>query len=194
MSDRPKIHGFCAAGCKWETVHKDEFEKSATWIRQRFEDDGSLHFQTKKEYKIFAPKDTHGKFTCRLTWAVSVGGVRHEFVIDIPIGDIYADSFVFRPLAIASYTGGCSFTYDLAGVRYTEKQEFGDTLEISGIANDLTVTGATEVFLYNADASIKGENGDGVPEVTTADDGKFLVVENGAWVAKQITTAEEVEV
>lgn len=33
MSDnKPKIYGFCKAGCQWETVHKGEFDASATWI------------------------------------------------------------------------------------------------------------------------------------------------------------------
>lgn len=26
---KPKIHGFCAAGCEWEVPHKDEFDKYA---------------------------------------------------------------------------------------------------------------------------------------------------------------------
>ena len=26
VSDKPKISAFCEAGCKWETVHRSEYE------------------------------------------------------------------------------------------------------------------------------------------------------------------------
>lgn len=33
MSDKPRIDGFCAAGCRWETVHKEDFIKSASIVK-----------------------------------------------------------------------------------------------------------------------------------------------------------------
>lgn len=197
MSNKPKIYGFCAAGCKWETVHKDEFDKSASLIRQRIEDDGSCYLQLGKEYKIFAPKDTDGNFTCTLTFSFLIGssdGTKFDYNISHTNKDDYADAFTFRFLEQSHAFGYSQIVYELAGVRYKETIPNVSLLAVGLTENYLSVKGATEVFLYNADASIKGEKGDGVPEVTTADDGKFLVVENGAWVAKQITTAEEVEV
>ena len=34
MSDKPKIFGTCPAGCLWETVHKDDFLRSASIVKQ----------------------------------------------------------------------------------------------------------------------------------------------------------------
>lgn len=51
MSNKPKIWANCDAGCKWETVHKDDFQSSAAFIRQSVTDNGSF-----KEYNLEAGK------------------------------------------------------------------------------------------------------------------------------------------
>lgn len=40
MANKPKIYANCKAGCLWETVHKDDFQRSAAFIRQSVEDNG----------------------------------------------------------------------------------------------------------------------------------------------------------
>lgn len=42
MSNKPKIYSNCKAGCLWETVHKDDFQRSAGFIRQNVIDNGSF--------------------------------------------------------------------------------------------------------------------------------------------------------
>lgn len=41
MSNKPKIYANCKAGCSWETVHKDDFQRSAAFVRQNVEDNGT---------------------------------------------------------------------------------------------------------------------------------------------------------
>lgn len=41
MSNKPKIYAHCKAGCLWETVHKDDFQRSAGFIRKNVEDNGT---------------------------------------------------------------------------------------------------------------------------------------------------------
>lgn len=49
MSNKPKIYANCKAGCSWETVHKDDFQRSAAFIRQDVIDNGTF-----KEYHLEA--------------------------------------------------------------------------------------------------------------------------------------------
>lgn len=42
MSNKPKIYANCKAGCLWETVHKDDFQRSAGFIRQNVTDNGTF--------------------------------------------------------------------------------------------------------------------------------------------------------
>lgn len=49
MSNKPKIYANCKAGCLWETVHKDDFQRSAGFIRQNVTDNGSF-----KEFNLEA--------------------------------------------------------------------------------------------------------------------------------------------
>jgi hypothetical protein len=152
MDNKPKIYAFCPAGCKWETVHKDDFEKSASLIAQSL-DDGACNLQIGKEYKIFAPKDTDGKFTCTLTASYNAESVATGKVIENDYLDEYADSFVFRPLEMSVNADATEIklVYELAGVRYKETIS-GTALSADGIV----LTGATKVYIFNADATISG--------------------------------------
>lgn len=38
MSKKPKIYGFCQAGCKWETIHREELENSAAFLQVPIDD------------------------------------------------------------------------------------------------------------------------------------------------------------
>lgn len=52
MSNKPKIHAFCAAGCKWETVHYSDFQKSAAFVVRRTDDDGNAIVDPLAKYRL----------------------------------------------------------------------------------------------------------------------------------------------
>lgn len=153
MSNKPKIFGSCAAGCLWETVHKSDFEKSASLIRQAIPADGKFYFEQGKEYKIFASKNSNGDFSSTIYF---VFDMTSETDLSCECNDKYADSFTFRFLdyyydEVLEYN---VVVYEYAGVRYKVQYEY----DISTV--QCYITGATEIFLYNADATIKCEDGD----------------------------------
>lgn len=156
LNNKPKIFGYCPAGCKWETVHKDDFERSASIIRLNPDENGYYYLESGKEYKIFADKDSENNFTCTVEFLQNDG---KSYSIDLANEDKYAESFTFRLLeTIVHQTSGnqLSLVYELAGARYA-------TVMI-GLFNlaAIRVTGATSVCLYNADATIYGEKGESV--------------------------------
>lgn len=56
MKDKPTIYAFCPAGCKYETIHADEFQRSAPFIKQELDVRGnaSCNLIVKQQYKIYS--------------------------------------------------------------------------------------------------------------------------------------------
>ena len=52
MSNKPKIYGYCPAGCKWETVHKDDFLNSASVFEMTANVNGRFELEIGKTYKL----------------------------------------------------------------------------------------------------------------------------------------------
>lgn len=175
MSNKPKIYAPCKAGCNWETVHKSDFDASASHIKQNIGEDGICYLEKGKEYKIFAPKNTSGNFTCSLRFAYLSNNVEKTFTITDTNADEYAESFVFRLLAATATTSQIKLVYEIAGVRYSETIS-GSSLALA-TENALYVSGATNVLLYNADATIVAKDGE-TP----------FIGENGNWWIGDIDT------
>ena len=197
MSKKPKINATCAAGCLWETVHRSEFEASASHIEQYVDESGYCNLEKGKEYKIFAEKNTDNQFTCSLVFAHSAGSI----IIENENTDKYAESFVFRMVDISINGSDITLVYELAGVRYEETITASSNPTLL-TKNYLYVSGATKVLIYNADATIlagsgSDESGGGgsseLPSVSVSDNGKFLRVVDGEWTAVSVQEAETVE-
>jgi hypothetical protein len=161
MSDKPKIFASCKAGCLWETVHKDDFEKSASLIRQypQEDEDGSYLLEVGKEYKAI---DTdHIKPAEFLAWlSVDVlatsGAIEKHYILNRPSNpDIYSNSFVFKVLGIEAE----AIIYEFCGVRYSYSAS--GAVRIGAIRLDW----AGELYLYNSDATIKAEYGKSAYEI-----------------------------
>lgn len=131
----PKIYAHCPAGCKWETVHRSEFEQAASHILVYPDVNGYYVLQMGKEYKIFADKMSATAFVCTLT----VSGNE----IWCYTNDEYANFITFKLLKSTA----TELVYELDGVRYKE------TVSNGGEEYALLVD-ATRVYMYNADASI----------------------------------------
>lgn len=168
MSNLPKIHATCKAGCLWETVHRSEFEASASHIKQYIDESGICYLMIGKEYKIFASKNESNQFTCSIAFVYNVGETETTYTFTHTNEDKYAESVVFRLLDAIINTGATTITlvYELAGIRYAETIS-GTSLSLA-TENYLYVSGATSVLLYNSDATIVSEKGaDGAKIVST---------------------------
>lgn len=161
MSNKPKIYGYCAAGCKWETVHRSEVAEWASQVREILQD-GTAYLQLGKEYRITAPKASEGVFDCSLALRGFYPDIGNEgtegtiTTITIPTLDKYADSFVFRLLE-QSIDGSNNVTiiYEIAGIRYshTHYRETGNEYTLLS-ENQIFLTGATSLFVLNSGMSI----------------------------------------
>lgn len=148
MSNKPKIYANCKSGCAWETVHRSEFEQSASHILQYPNEDGSYTLEIGKEYKIFANhNETAFEAELKLLRILN-NNSRYFMPIATPRNDEYADFFVFKLLQV---NGDC-MVYELGGVRYKYKIETSSLYEVISAVG--IVSNATKVLLYNADAEI----------------------------------------
>lgn len=160
MSNKPKIHATCKAGCLWETVHKDDFDASASHIKQYIDESGKAFLIVDKEYKIFSSKDENNQFTCNVIFSYNDNGVTKTHTITHENEDKYAESFVFRLLEASVSADATSITivYEIAGIRYAETIS-GTKLSLIA-ENYIHVFGATKVLQYNANAQIIGTAGE----------------------------------
>jgi hypothetical protein len=83
MSNKPRIYANCPAGCRWETVHKSDFDKSAAYIKQYADSDGCFHLDIGKTYKIntiINPTELLGTwaFAIYATITYSFGGTEYS--------------------------------------------------------------------------------------------------------------------
>ena len=167
MSNKPKIYSFCPAGCKWETVHKEDFEKSAAFIPVAWSGAEENYFlEIGKEYKIFSEKDENNNFTCSISYFYKKNNVVTEHIITWTNADKYANNFNFRLLdAYKNDYGGLTLVYEIAGKRYSDKVFASSTATL--LENEyLNISGASKVLIFNEDAEIvaRGEQGPQGPQ------------------------------
>lgn len=143
--NKPKIYGFCPAGCKWETVHKNDFDKSATYITEQPVSEGVWLLEPNKLYKIFTDK-TGGAYNCVLDFVVG------DDYVSIPYTefDDYRD-YIFVEILLVS-NDAKALIYEINGNRY-----YIDLYDLSGdlTTGMLRVSNAEKVYSYNADANIE---------------------------------------
>lgn len=173
MSKKPSIYGYCPAGCKWETVHRDDFIAAATFVKVGTDDLLSFNeLEVGKQYKIFAGfiDDDYTKgFKCDLYFKYTADTTETVYVINIPNEDKYADSFVFKFLdaivgeeVVSGETRKLTIVYEISGVRYTEDLIVSTDVSVD-TDNCLSVRNYGKgIYLYNdyANYTITGEKGD----------------------------------
>ncbi len=211
MSDYPKIFGNCAAGCRYRAVPYEEFLNSASITRHSRE--GGIYFLEKgRTYRLKNDNSaTEWGFTIVLdaSWNTGSGTAIGMIIIELPAFDKYSKGLKFSLLDVAgvydSSTKKCSFTavYELNGERHTETFVNGDYSADSKPTDDITYRNVAmcqtsdasdlKCWVFNEDAEIKF-SADALPEVTGADNGKFMRVVNGEWSAVALRQAEGVSV
>lgn len=147
---RPKIWATCAAGCRWEAVHKQDFIDAATYVKLNYED--TCYLELGNQYKIFSPNVENVGYGCSITFKYKSGESETLYNFTIPHEDKYANYVVFRLLEASINESGLTLVYEIAGVRYTETIEGTDLSLIE--ENYLYVENADKVYLFNDEASI----------------------------------------
>lgn len=186
---KPKIYGTCPAGCLWETVHKEDFEKSASLIPQYPDENGRYYLEKGKEYKIVCTKSANEDGMYDFGTVHFTDG-RKTIGVDLTISDKYAESCVFRWLDLFEDTNGdLRIVFESAGVRYehdagglTKSDEYRAYIEENEINLDL------KVFLYNADATItvQGEQGKDGETPYIGENGNWWVGETDTGVSANV--------
>lgn len=156
MSDKPKIYGFCQAGCKWETVHKSDFENSATYVKQVAVDD-VYTLQPIKCYKIYSDI-VDSTYYSLIKLSYKENGVEKEHTFGYYVSDIdyYRDYFTFEIINLGANKSNNTIVivYEVSGNRYSEVISVTNP-DVSN--STLTITRANDVYMFNSDANITAE-------------------------------------
>lgn len=187
MSNKPKIKAFCAAGCAWETVHMDDFLKSATFY-EIGQPDGYAIVDAYRKYRIFADKgDENYNVTINFQSPVDVGDDYHTQAT-IPV-DVGRREYFDIEILEAKYTSAGTLSATLSIVYEVNGEE--KTLTVETVNYNLSravlnITGANQVLLYNDTAQILGK--DGVTPVFEVDE--VVTLEAGARAYVHIDNAD----
>ena len=155
MSNKPRIYGFCKAGCQWETVHKDDFLNSASIVKIPKNADGTFTLDPERKYRIVSGI-TDGRWDFSIDISVSHSG--DSILYTIPVEGLeheeFSKSVNFRYLG-TSYDAeiGTYIFYEIDGTRRSSFLFYHKT-EVKSVS--ITLENATEVYLYNEDAEILG--------------------------------------
>lgn len=159
---KPKIYGNCKAGCLWETVHKDDFDRSATWVKQYADEDSVYKLSPIHTYKINSPVSANA-YSCVVSLVYlkysSLTGLTQTAQYDFAISefDEYRAYFYFEILSVKATSTSLTIVYEVNGNRY--KEILQERAFLSGAY--IKVSGANSVYLFNVDASISADLGEG---------------------------------
>lgn len=191
MSEKPKIFATCEAGCLWETVHKDDFMRSASIVRHYPNESGTFVLEPEYKYKIKNANTGDGTgmmFMSSITlYPAGSDKTYTDYQADLPIfEDVpfykYADGTTFRVLDIKvsrrgptpdTLTAYATVIYEVDGIQkeftaYSQDDDglgYFDSIDnFENISLVIYVAGATDVFVYNEDAEILLDTTEAVKE------------------------------
>lgn len=193
MSNKPNIYGYCPAGCKWETVHRDEFERSASII-ECDKTDGRFILDTGKLYKIKKTTSIDSSdygFYITVMYNVHYADKDDELVesntILVSQNGAYKTNMFVRIAHIYLDGTYVKAVFDIDGTITT--YSVGNLTQAEGVGNvKLVINDADECYLVNENAEIMAK---GLPFVSAEDNGKVLCVVNGAWAAVEVTDVSQ---
>lgn len=150
---KPNIYGFCKAGCQWETVHKADFDRSASIVRETPDASGTYKLDPFKVYKV-KTGSTDGKYNAE--FALQNGLVDYWFTYDE--FDEYRDYIIFEILSLSLNDDSTVLTvvYEVNGNRYSDTYTDGSVFRLDEV--ELHILNATEVYLYNTNAEILADS------------------------------------
>lgn len=182
MSNKPKIYGFCAAGCKWETIHREELEEAAAFIL--VEDNGTAgeyrELEKLKKYRIF---QNTNKDDVYLLWdyKLSDGQDWTTYILpntyEIDFGYLNYVDFILLDVSVASGGNSVTFTYQINGVQKTNTVDTSDNPVITA-TNNFEIDCAGKVYLYKDEAGMIVVNGSTSTEkIQKVIDGTTYIIE-----------------
>lgn len=155
MSDKPKIYSNCKAGCLWETVHKEDFMRSAAFIKQTVTDNGTFkEFNLEAGQTCILAGDIATERSGDLYWNVN-------YEIRDALNNVYNDTVTIARDGWDTYirVKHCGVYEQLDGT-YLLYYEINDE-QLTCIVDDPTIVirlmYVDEVYLVNKDAKIIGE-------------------------------------
>lgn len=173
MSNKPKLYGFCDAGCKWETVHRDEFLSSAPMIPCS-DLNGVYYLDPRKAYRIKKSTDFSNSgwgFRIDLVFTVNETGMPYSYTIFESDGKldganfpaVYKEYFPIRLCDLYSSEIAGHGVYRFAVVEHeggTKIINMGEVSTAETYRNaSLQVFGASGCYLINESGEVKARDG-----------------------------------
>ena len=151
---KPRIYSFCDAGCKWEAVHKADFDRSASIVRETPDANGTYKLDPFKVYKVKT-----GSFKGKYNATIHLAGAFGTQTISYDEFDEYRDYIIFEILSVTRTTPNRPFfiVYEINGNRYSDSLGDGNITDLDLSTLELQISGAEEVFAYNVNAEILAE-------------------------------------
>lgn len=161
MSKNPKIYGFCDAGCRWETVHMEDFQRSASMVEVSPESDGTYRLEKGKTYRLLKGSDSSD-----VTWGFRMTAFAPAYYTDtgelygmvekpvnLPTKQDYNDFLKVRFLDFFNPYQTRTVVIEFDGVRQTQTETWDDG---GAVYRDqyVIVTGAQKCYLINESAEI----------------------------------------
>lgn len=161
MSKYPKIYGFCDAGCKWETVHMEDFHKAAYMVPIA-EMDGLFFLECGNAYRIKKTTEIESSeygFKLSVRFVIDEAGTTKNIdsdYIDISADGAYKPHITVRPFrAYESETGYLTFVLDIDGeIRSLPVYSIADSNYEAIVSAYVIVTDAEECYRINESAEI----------------------------------------
>lgn len=172
MSKYPKIYGFCDAGCRWETVHMDDFQKAAYMVACGKQND-VFTLEPLKTYRIkktTSPANSNYGFAITLSFLVvnDTGTTEHVINIynpdDVPLTDstgqhfnynaAYKEFLTVRFCDFASSDEGSMAVFEIDGKIFYIASNVGIDVDETFSGLVVAVSGAEECYLINESAEI----------------------------------------
>lgn len=175
MANKPKIYGNCKAGCQWETVHKDDWERSAshTEVTEYTEVDGwrkQYNVELYRKYKIFCTQPTFGGDWVALCEKDGNHRIYFEHLGEAAVE--YRNYYIFELLDLTfaahetdSTAQVVSMVYEVNGTRYTQKEtvysDWSGVDFVLRISTNFDENFDGKVYVYDPDAEVlvRGEDG-----------------------------------
>lgn len=165
LSKLPKIYSNCKAGCLWETIHREEFERSAYRVKMRLEEQGYLLVYPGMAVLV---KNENAKgewgFTVESYYTNNDIGEIISHSLTLPAFDKYADGLKIKFLGIEESVLNEMISYSLVcevnGERKSVIIETGSGGSIPMYNITLKIDGVTAAWRINEYAYLEARDGE----------------------------------
>lgn len=160
----PKVYGYCPAGCKYEVVKMEDFQKSAPCIQIPMNSTGKTELEVGRKYKIYSEAYAVVAWKAKMTVTVtSISAHTQSEILANGSYDQYRGYFYFQLFSVTYASNKCTAIYEVNGVRKTTVFDFPATLQDN--STKLYVEGAQKIFAVNDGANEFEVTGVGIESI-----------------------------